>query len=397
MRIESPSRLDLSNGDRAPEAAAILVVEDNEINRQVLIALLRRGGFSNIGFAVDGTEALALIPEFQPDLVLLDLMMPRLDGFDVCRRLRADPRFHDLPILVQSSMKRSEDRSRAFDAGATDYVTKPINALELLARIRIHLQNRALVRRLQDYRQHHETDLALARNMQLRLLPPAARQDEVRRLGLRLTSHFAPSSELGGDFWDLRILPDGRLAVWLVDFSGHGVGAAVNTFRLHTILRRMAMAPFDPVGHLAALNEKLCGLLQFGQFATVLVGVVDCESGQFSYASAGAPPPLVWVPGDDTPRFGNSAGLPIGIRSGATYQARQIPLPPGGRLLLYSDAASELWCGSAMLGEDGLARIATEAGAQVPDDRFLSVLVDRLAELGPMSDDLTLLVLSRDT
>jgi phosphoserine phosphatase RsbU/P len=216
----------------------ILVVDDNRVNRHLLMAVLQRGGFPNVSMAEDGIDALARIEESAPDLILLDLMMPRMDGFEVCRRVRANSAWKDLPILVQSSLSSSDDRKQAFSAGATDFVTKPINATELLSRVRIHLENQALLRDLQGYRSRRQTELALARSMQERLLPPPSRLAQARTdLGLSLSAHFEPSSELGGDFWDLRRDDRNRLIVWLVDFSGHGVGAALNTFRLHAILR----------------------------------------------------------------------------------------------------------------------------------------------------------------
>src|SRR5690242_9242832 len=149
----------------------ILVVDDNRINRQLLAAVLQRAGIGEVVHAGDGFEALDRLAVERFDLVLLDLMMPRLDGYEVCRQIRADPRHSDLPVLVQSSLSSSEDRARAFTVGATDYVTKPINATELLSRVRIRLENRRLLADLQHYRQRREAQLELARSMQERLLP----------------------------------------------------------------------------------------------------------------------------------------------------------------------------------------------------------------------------------
>ena len=377
----------------------ILVVDDNRVNRHLLVAVLQRGGFSNVGMAEDGIDALAKIEESAPDLILLDLMMPKMDGFEMCRLVRTDPARRDLPILVQSSLSGSDDRKRAFTAGATDFVTKPINATELLSRVRIHLENQALLRDLQEYRRRRQTELALARSMQERLLPPASRLAQARRdLGLSLSAHFEPSSELGGDFWDLRRDDRDRLIVWLVDFSGHGVGAALNTFRLHAILRQMDLTNFDPAEHLREVNERVCSLLKNGQFATMLVGVVDQTTDTFHYASAGAPAPMVWQPHDELPEFGDSSGLPVGILASARYQNRDLALPLGGRLFLYSDGASELWTSDdTVLGEEGLLELVQRHMHQPDDNRFLDGVLDSLAELGSFNDDVTALVLTRRT
>jgi sigma-B regulation protein RsbU (phosphoserine phosphatase) len=332
-----------------------------------------------------------------PDLMLLDLMMPKMDGFEVCRQVRANPAWKDLPILVQSSLSSSDDRKHAFSAGATDFVTKPINATELLSRVRIHLENQALLRDLQQYRNRRQTELALARSMQERLLPPPSRLAQARAdLGLSLSAHFEPSSELGGDFWDLRRDDRDRLIVWLVDFSGHGVGAALNTFRLHAILRQMDLSNFDPAEHLREVNERVCPLLRNGQFATMLVGVVDQATDTFHYASAGAPAPMIWQPGDEAPEFGDSSGLPVGILGSARYENRNLSLPVGARLFLYSDGASELWTSDdTVLGEEGLLEIAQKHMHNPDDNHFLDGVLDSLAALGSFNDDVTALVLTR--
>lgn len=377
--------------------ARILVVDDNRVNRNLLLALLERGGFHHVEQAEDGNDGLARLELFQPDLILLDLMMPRMDGFEMCRHLRADPRWKSLPVLIQSSLNRPEDRARAFSVGATDYVAKPINGGELLARVRIHLTKRALLHDLQRYHRRAQSELALARSMQERLLPSAARLTSTQEaLGIAIDAHFAPSSELGGDFWGERRLPDGRLAVYLVDFSGHGVGAALNTFRLHAICQQLAAISGEPARFLATLNKRLCGLLPFGQFATMLAGVIDPMEGVFHYASAAATAPMVWAPGDDAPQLGDGSGLPLGLLSSAQYDNRSLPLPPGGRLFLYSDAAIEIPVGGDVLDETGLAALVARHRNR-EGDAFLAALLADLRATGPIDDDLTALLLTRKT
>ncbi|MBI1208722.1 MAG: SpoIIE family protein phosphatase [Azospirillum sp.] len=388
------------HGGSAKAAAAadarIMIVDDNRINLHLLTAILERNGLSRFEFAQDGREALTKLAKFDPDLILLDLMMPDLDGFEVCRRMRLDPRYAELPILVQSSLNRPEDRARAFAAGATDYVSKPINAAELMARIRIHLQNRFLIRRLRDYRHHTERELAMARQMQEQLMPQAAQLLSLEAdLGIRVGAQFAPTSELGGDSWDLRRDGRGRLLVWLIDFSGHGVGAALNVFRLHAILKSIGLDDFDPAAFLETINRRLCTLLQTGQFATMLAGVVDPERDRFLYASAGSTRPMVWAPGATLPTLGDSRGLPAGIFSGASYENRSLPLPAGGSLFLYSDAAIELPVDDGVLDDEGLAGLVGEC-IDEPDCRtLLERVLGKLAKLGSFEDDLTAVVLQR--
>ena len=383
--------------------ARVMVVDDNRVNRHLLLALLERGGITRVDLAEDGEQALARIGAFKPDLMLLDLMMPNLDGFEVCRRLRADADWASLPILVQSSLNRAEDRNRAFSAGATDYVSKPINAIELLSRVRIHIQNRMLLTNLQHYRQRTAAELTLARDMQERLMPQPQQLEKLRHsLGLDLAAHFAPSSELGGDFWGMRCDERGRLVVWLVDFAGHGVGAALNTFRLHAIINQFDFADcgadgFDPASFLKIMNKRLRPLLPTGQYATILAGVIDPGENRFLYASGGATRPMAWRPGDAAPTLGDNSGLPLGFTSSAEYENRTLELGPGGRLFLYSDAAVELPIGDdQILDEAGLEALVLQHMAEPEGNGFLLRLLTSLSARGEYNDDLTALVVTRE-
>ncbi len=373
-----------------------MVVDDNRVNRHLLVALLERGGITKVNLAEDGEQALAKISQFKPDLILLDLMMPHLDGFEMCRRLRADPDYADLPVLVQSSLNRAEDRARAFSAGATDYVSKPINAIELLSRVRIHLQNRMLLHSLQLYRQRTAAELTLARKMQERLMPQRQQMEKVReRLGLSLSAHFAPSSELGGDFWGMRAQEDG-LIVWMVDFSGHGVGAALNTFRLHAILNQFDFTGFDPATFLSILNRRLCPLLPTGQYATMLAGIIDPAHNHFLYASAGSTKPMAWSPHASKPTVGDNTGMPLGIVSSAEYENHTLEMDQAGRLFLYSDAAVELPVDDGILDEAGLEALVVAHMGEHEGQSFLLHLLTGLAAKGDCDDDLTALVVTRE-
>ncbi len=382
--------------------ARVMVVDDNRVNRHLLLALLERGGITTVLLAEDGRDALDKIEAFKPDLMLLDLMMPNLDGFDVCRRLRADSNYFNLPILVQSSLNRAEDRNRAFSAGATDYVSKPINAVELLSRVRIHIQNRMLLNSLQHYRQRTASELTLARDMQERLMPQPVQLEKIRQnLGLNISAHFAPSSELGGDFWGMR--PDrDRLVIWLVDFAGHGVGAALNTFRLHAIINQFDFTDcgpegFDPAAFLSLMNKRLSPLLPTGQYATILAGVIDPAKNHFLYASGSATRPMAWRPGDKAPTQGDNSGLPLGFTKDADYENRTLELGPGGRLFLYSDAAVELPIGNdEILDEAGLEALVIEHLAEPNGATFLAQLLASLSAKGEYNDDLTALVITRE-
>lgn len=366
----------------------VLIVDDQEPNRKLLAALVSSMGVGAIEHARDGVEGLEKLAAFKPDLVLLDIMMPNMDGFEMCRRLRQNPEWRDLPVLVNTALSEPRERVECFDAGATDMVVKPINAPEVLARVRIHLENRMLLNTLRQFHERVAQELSMASQMQGSLLPDRDRLDRIQdRFGLSVASRFETSSELGGDFWQVRELDDGRLGFVLADFSGHGVSAALNAFRLHTLLDQHPPGP-DPAVWMAELNRALKPLLPIGQFATVLYAILDTAEGRFDYAAGGAPSPILMLPGR-APQLLDASGLFLGATRDAEYETVSVPFPKGAQILFYSDALTEALDGNQeMLGEEGLVAMAVEASNEAsPLDRLMKEFERRFPP--PWDDDLT--------
>ena len=377
--------------------AHILVVDDMPIMRKMIGMCLERGGFSNIAYAEDGDDALEQIAEAAPDLVILDINMPRLSGYDVCKQLRADEATSDLPILVQSASETAEERVEVFAVGATDFVSKPINQPELLARVCMHLENRFLIRSLSDFQDRMQTELNMAREMQHSLLPEAQVITQVEETGnAKIEAFYKASSELGGDLWGVWPLGDNKLGIYVLDVTGHGVGAALNTFSLHATMARFESLKRDPAKFLDALNSSLVGSFQLGRFATMFYGVLDCETSEFLYAGAGAPRPIIFGPNGN--RRLDSSGLPVAILKSATYENRLDKLEPGESLFCYSDVLVEAEQQSGgILGEDGLVQWVEDAAKSGPRNTVVERLLDRFyAEQDEMlPDDLTAVAIHR--
>lgn len=394
--MSTPGRTDApgSGIDEELRKCRVLVVEDTEASRRLIGAFLAAAGIRDVAFAVDGVDGLEKAESFDPDLVILDIMMPRMDGFEVCKRLRANPRFRRLPILVQTALGAPEERTSVFRAGATDLVTKPIHGPELIARVRVHLENRLLVRNLEDFRERVQSELNLAREMQSQLLPSAETIASLsERHGLRLQAHFETSSELGGDYWGVRGLDDDRIAIFIVDFAGHGVTAALNTFRLHTLIRQFPPEGHTPASYLGLLNDRMVELLATDQYCTFLYGVLDVKTDLFTYAAAAAPAPIKGSSAGST--LLDSSGLPVGIARGIPYDERVVPFPPGEFLLLYSDALTETQNSAGqVLEDDDVSALAVEACRQA--DPMAHILTAFRQDRPVVGDDLTVVWLSRE-
>ncbi|CUW40537.1 putative two-component response regulator (CheY-receiver domain) [Magnetospirillum sp. XM-1] len=381
----------LDEGSIDLTGARVLVVEDNEMNRVFACAVLESMGLLNVECARNGREGLDKVETFEPDIVLLDLMMPVMNGEEFLAALRADPRRRALPVLVLSAVVDQTTRNALFAAGANDYIAKPIDRRELVARVEVHLRSHLALADLRRYRDRLAVDLRMARGMQNALLPGSEQmRDMRRRYGLAIDAAFSPSSELGGDLWGLAPVDDHRLALYTVDFSGHGVAASINTFRLHLLLQDLEAQMGDPGAALEKINLALKQLLPRGQFATMTLAVVDCAARTLSLVNCGGPAPILVEPGGE-PRLVGGVGLPLGISQTARYQTEVLPFPPGSQLSLYSDAlidASDV--SGKPLGEHWVVDLVRDVLSPDPGEMVAGVMAGFAARSpGEFADDVT--------
>lgn len=231
-------------------------------------------------------------------------------------------------------------------------------------------------------------EMQLARAMQMELLPqPKVLDDLLRRSGLRVSAHFETSSSLGGDLWGVQVIDPYRTGLWVADFSGHGLVAALNVFRLHALIAQCTPVADMPAAFLAELSRRLADLLPVGQYATMTYGVVDQSRGRFRYAAAAMPPPLLRH-ADGTVEKGDGAGLPLGLSPRATYAERQLPLSCGGLLFLSSDGlADNPDHDGVKLGNAGIKTLIEQAQGESLADAVLAPFLARVAR--PLRDDLT--------
>jgi sigma-B regulation protein RsbU (phosphoserine phosphatase) len=271
--------------------------------------------------------------------VLVDFGMPRMGGIEMTQKTAAGSRnYADLPVLIQTTLNSDQQRVTCFKAGATDILSKPVNPGECMARVRLHLEKLLLLREMRKFRERIESELKLAASMQKSLVPDDRKVKKIiEPRGIDMEYLFEPSSEMGGDFWNIFEYSDTALAVINVDFSGHGIGAAINTFRLHTIIDRTPLKGRQPGEWLAEINSALKDVLPMGQFATAFIGIFDTATDLLTYAAAGAPSPVFGNP-DGTVELLDSSGLFLGVSKRTVYPDRTHPFPKGSFLLTYSDA-----------------------------------------------------------
>lgn len=377
---------------------SILVVDRCPASRDFIASILHDARFPRVSFAPNGETALRLLREERPDLLLIDFRTPGKAEAELCAAARSDAAMVDLPIIAMLPQGSAGEWFQAMSLGASDMITTPLSAPELIARTRFHLERRLLVRKLRDYHERTAAELNSARTMQQGLLPSAAAIREMaERHDLAMAAVFRPSAELGGDLWGAWSIDATRVGVFVCDVTGHDTVAAINTFRLHTLLTRNDLDRSDPGRLLSTLNDRLTGLLSPGHFVTMLYLVLDTRHDRITYAAAGSPEPLLAIPGTAIQALDGS-GLPLGIVPGIGYPNREAPFGRGARLLLYSDALPDARQADAThLGEERARAIAEAALDCADPDRVIQCLDQRIGEdfAGSLGDDLTLICVGR--
>lgn len=320
----------------------VLVVDDMDYNRFIIRNILSAHGFSDILEAENGKEALSLAMQYPPNLIISDLSMPLMDGFEFCEAIRRHPQLTHTPIIVQTSLMNVEERIRALEKGANDIIVQPVHSKELIARIEMHLNQAAAYRKLDEYRCRVESEIELARQMHIALLPEAEELERIEtEMGIRITNYFEPSFEIGGDIWGVWNLKEKKLAFYQCDFTGHGVGAAINTFRFHAALPSLVKDMPDPDEFMRHMNDLLYDLLPVEQFATFFYGIIDIANDHLRYSCAGAPKPVLYSAAARRGNILNSSGIPLGIVRNHGYPVSECAFEHGDSLFLYSDALIE--------------------------------------------------------
>jgi sigma-B regulation protein RsbU (phosphoserine phosphatase) len=316
----------------------ILIVDDTPANLQLLSKMLSKQGY-RIRPVPNGAMALSVAQVEPPDLVLLDIRMPGMDGYGVCKHLKADEKTHDVPIIFISALDNTQDKVRAFQVGGVDYITKPFQVEEVLARVETHLALRRLQTQLQEANTKMTRELVLAGEVQTSFLPRTLPKIP----GWQLVVTLKSSRETSGDFYDFFLLPNGHLALLIADVVDKGAGAALFMALSWTLFRTYVMEfPNEPDFVLNAVNRRILEDTNAKQFVTAFYGILDPTSGRLVYCNAGhCPPFLVNVQKHDQIEQLIRTGVPLGIYEDQTWNRSVVQFDPGNVLVLYSDGVTE--------------------------------------------------------
>jgi sigma-B regulation protein RsbU (phosphoserine phosphatase) len=388
----------------------ILLVDDTPTNLQVLLQTLDGQGHELL-VAMSGEDALKLARSALPSLILLDIMMPGIDGFETCRRLKADPATSGIAVIFMSALSETKDKVQGLELGAVDYITKPFQAPEVIARVNTHLELRRLHRRLGEAyevlavaHRRMEQDLHAAAAVQQALLPRQAPSVA----GYAFAWTYRPCDQLAGDSLNVFPLPDDHVGLYVLDISGHGVAASLLAVSVtQTMVPRGGDASLvaDPVNGLinepadvaARLNRRYPMSDQANRYFTLVYGVLDARTGAMRHVCAGHPGPAV-VRADGTVEDAGAANFPIGMVPDAEYDGSSIQLGRGDRLYLFSDGLlEEANAAGVMFGRDridGQLRATRELPLQESIDALIAH-VSAWSGRGQLADDATVLAVER--
>jgi sigma-B regulation protein RsbU (phosphoserine phosphatase) len=381
--------------------ARILVVDDVAENRDLLIRRLKRLDLTQIDQAVNGVEALAAIRAKPYDLVLLDIMMPELDGFGVLAALREQNLAADLPIIVISAMSEIDAVVRCVELGAEDFLFKPFNPTLLRARVISSLEKKALRDRTREELRRKQIELAEARTLQLALAPPSF-AGTLAGVPLAIDVVLEPAKEVGGDLVD-HFRVGGKLVMLLGDVSDKGAGAALMMARTHAIFRGFAGRPdagelfADPAIAMDLANAALSVGNSGCMFVTMLLGTLDLATRELRYVRAGHVPPFHRDGAGTVTRLAAAGGPPLGLFEEIAYRQAAVTLAPGDRLLIVTDGFTEAHDpAGALYGEPRIdAFMAALDGRPEPLQRLIREV--RAFEAGaPAFDDMAAILLSLD-
>jgi serine phosphatase RsbU (regulator of sigma subunit) len=328
----------------------ILIVDDEPFNVDYLEQELEDDGYETIS-ANNGQEALGLIETETPDLILLDIMMPVMDGFEVLSKLKGNPERREIPVIVISASNDLNSVVRGIQLGAEDYLPKPFEPILLKARIVSGLEKKRLRDLQKIYLKSLERELEIGREIQMGFLPP--RLPEV--IGWEIGAYFKSAKEVAGDYYDAFVLPDGNLVCVVGDVCGKGVGAALYMSLFRTLIRatsRSNLFYHKTEEHRLTDAERLQHVISYtnnyvaethghtSMFSTVFIAIVNRKENRLTYINGGNEPAL-FVGCDGEVALLWPTGPIIGVIPNADFIAKEMPMNENELLLAYTDGVTD--------------------------------------------------------
>ncbi|MBN8656531.1 MAG: SpoIIE family protein phosphatase [Anaerolineae bacterium] len=377
----------------------ILIVDDEPFNVDYLEQELADFEYELLT-AVNGEDALKKINADSPDLVLLDIMMPVMDGFSVLEQTKSNPVTRGIPVIIISANNDLKSVVKGIQMGADDYLPKPFEPTILHARINASLERKRLRDQEQLYLQSLENELNIARDIQKEFLP-----EELPQItGWQISSYFKAAKEVAGDFYDAFLLPDGNFAFVVADVCGKGIGAALYMTLFRSLIRASAsspdlVSPAQRLQHAVALTNNYVAEVHesSSMFATIFIGILESNSGKLTYINGGNEPALIVNNGMVTAEL-TRTGPAIGAIPLTVFRVNEFTLSTGDMLIAFTDGIPDTQNSTGdFFGKDKMMAVL-ETGKPTPagfTNEIEETLRTFIGTADPF-DDITLLAIMRE-
>lgn len=372
----------------------ILIVDDSRMNRMVLSKSLAKEGYDLVE-AENADVALKILDYRKPELILLDVVMPEMSGFDLCRLLKQQESTREIPIIFITTLDSTEDKIRGLELGAVDFITKPFNTAEILARVRTQVTLRQMYRTILDTNQRIAKDLETARQIQRNLLPVPK-----GKIGAQLAFEYVyiPCDELGGDFFDIHQIHEDKVLFYILDVSGHGVASSLITIFTKIFFSAHSQTEHDPKQLLQMLNHQFFQERLTEKYITVFLGVLDLTQNLLTWSSAGqSVAPILYT--EEYEEVLSMQSFPIGLLDKVTYTNAVCEFGSDASLLMYSDGVTDLCIGEGIpiFEETSLLQYIHTHKSQDNHSMVnsLSSYINHLARTDDFPDDITIFLLRR--
>ncbi|GAB6608152.1 SpoIIE family protein phosphatase [Bacillus paranthracis] len=325
---------------------SILIVDDNPVNIFVIKKILKQAGYQDL-VSLNSAQELFEYIHFgkdssrhnEIDLILLDIMMPEIDGLEVCRRLQKEEKFKDIPIIFVTALEDANKLAEALDMGAMDYITKPINKVELLARMRVALRLKSELNWHKEQEENLRNELDLATQVQRNLLSSPLREEHIK-----IEASYLPSFKLAGDMYYWYKIDENRYGIILLDVMGHGVSASLVCMFISSVLRETIKSLIDPELVMKDLNKYMTLLHNENDnipyYFTAIYLVVDTEKRTIEYVNAGHPSGYVLVDETNVVEL-NRGSCAVGFFDEIKVEKTVIPFEKNAQIVLFTDGVLE--------------------------------------------------------
>ena len=374
---------------------SILIVDDNPVNIFVIKKILKQAGYQDL-VSLNSAQELFEYIQFgkdssrhnEIDLILLDIMMPEIDGLEVCRRLQKEEKFKDIPIIFVTALEDANKLAEALDMGAMDYITKPINKVELLARMRVALRLKSELNWHKEQEENLRNELVLATQVQRNLLSSPLREEHIK-----IEASYLPSFKLAGDMYYWYKIDENRYGIILLDVMGHGVSASLVCMFISSVLRETIKSLIDPELVMKDLNKYMTLLHNENDnipyYFTAIYLVVNTEDRTIEYVNAGHPSGYVLVDETNVVEL-NRGSCAVGFFDEIKVEKTVIPFEKNAQIVLFTDGVLEAIASDEFEAEEKL-RTFTERKRRELEEEIEGFYKEEQKEA--QSDDMCLIMI----